>query len=97
MINYLKFLLVGPMDETLTHDEKELIKRALRGVTIAVIALMLTRNVSQVQLPVWQFSLCLGMMSCFNSLFGFVRAILCVLTIEVLFPVALLTDLVSHF
>jgi hypothetical protein len=34
------------MDETLTHDEKELIKRALRGLTIAFIALMLTRNVS---------------------------------------------------
>jgi hypothetical protein len=97
MVNCQKLVLVNDMDETLTHEEKELIKRALRGLTIAFIALMLTRNVSQVELPVWQFSLCLGLMSCFNSLFGFVRVILCVLAIEVLFPVALLTSLVSHF
>jgi len=96
MVNYQKLLLVAAMDEPLTPDEKDLIKRTLRGLTIAVIAMMLTRNVSQVELPVWQFSLCLGLMSCFNSLFGFVRIILCVLAIEVLFPVALLTSLVSH-
>jgi len=96
MVKYQKLLLVAAMDETLTPYEKDLIKRALRGLTIAVIALMLTRNVSQGELPVWQFSLSLGLMSCFHSLFGFVRVILCMLAIEVLFPVALITSLISH-
>jgi len=84
------------MDETLTHDEKELIKRAFRGLTIAFIALLLTRNVSQVELPVWQLSLCLGLMSSFNSLFKYVRVLLFVMALEVLFPVALLASLVNH-
>lgn len=96
MLNYQKLLLVNDMDETLTHDEKELIKRALRGFTIALIAWMLARNVSQVELPILQFSLCMGLMSCFNSLFKYVRVLLFVMALEVLFPVALLTSLLSH-
>ena len=84
------------MDETLTRDEKELIKRAVRGLTIAFIAFMLARNVSQVELPIVQFSLCLGLMSCFNSLFKYVRILLFVMALEVLFPVGLLTSLVTH-
>ena len=84
------------MNETLTHDEKELIKRALRGLTIALISWMLARNVTQVELPIFQLSLCLGLMSCFNSLFKYVRILLFVMALEVMFPVALLTSLVSH-
>jgi len=84
------------MDEPLTHEEKELIKRALRGLTISFIAFMLARNVTQVALPIVQFSLCLGLMSCFHSLFKYVRVLLFVMALEVLFPVALLASLVNH-
>jgi hypothetical protein len=90
-------LLVNDMDETLTHEEKELIKRALRGLTIAFITWMLARNVTQVDLPIFQLSLCLGLMSCFNSLFKYVHILMFVMALEVLFPVALLASLVSHF
>ncbi len=84
------------MDEALTHDEKELIKRALRGLTIALIAWMLARNVTQVELPIFQLSLCLGLMSCFNSLSKYVHILLFVMALEVLFPVESLASLVSH-
>ena len=70
------------MDEALTHEEKELIKRALRGVSIALIAFMLARNVTQAELPVWQLSLALGLMSCFNSMMGLVRVVLAVMALE---------------
>jgi hypothetical protein len=85
------------VDEALTHEEKELIKRALRGVSIALIAFMLTRNVTQAELPVWQLSLCLGLMSCFNSMFSFVRVMLAIMAIEVVFPVSMFAELVKHF
>jgi len=85
------------MDETLTHDEKELIKRVLRGLTIAFITWMLARNVTQVELPIFQLSLCLGLMSCFNSLFKYVHILKFVMALKVLIPVALLASLVSHF
>jgi len=97
MVNYVRSILVNAMDETLTHDEKELIKRALRGLTIALITWMLARNVTQVDLPIFQLSLCLGLMSCFNSLFKYVHILMFVMALEVLFPVALLASLVSHF
>jgi hypothetical protein len=84
------------MDETLSHEEKELIKRALRGLTIAFITWMLARNVTQVELPIFQLSLCLGLMSCVNSLYKYVHVLLFVMALEVLFPVALLTSLASH-
>lgn len=85
------------MDEALTHEEKELVKRALRGGAIALIAFMLTRNVTQAELPVWQLSLCLGLMSCFNSMFTFVRVMLAILAVEVLFPVSMIAELVRYF
>jgi hypothetical protein len=84
------------MDENLTHNEKELIKRALRGLTIAFIAWMLARNVTQVELPIFQLSLCLGLMSCFNSLSKYVDILLFIMALGVLFPVTLLTNLVSN-
>jgi hypothetical protein len=84
------------MDEALTHYEKELIKRALRCLAIAFVTLMLSRNVTQVELPIFQLSLCLGLMSCFNSLLICVRILLFVMALEVMFPVVLLTSLTSH-
>ena len=96
MVNYVRSILVNAMDESLTHEEKELIKRALRGLTIAFITWMLARNVTQVDLPIFQLSLCLGLMSCFNSLFKYVHILMFVMALEVLFPVALLASLVSH-
>lgn len=85
--------LVNDMDETLTHDEKDLIKRGLRGLMIAFVTWMLARNVTQVDLPIYQLSLCLGLMSCFNSLFKYVQILMFVMALEVLFP----ASLVSHF
>lgn len=85
------------MDEALTHEEKQLIKRALKGASIALIAFMLARNVTQAELPVWQLSLALGLMSCFNSMMGLVRVVLAVMTLEVLIPFSLITELIKHF
>lgn len=85
------------MDEPLTQQEKEIIKRGLKGLTIALIAFMLIRNVTQAELPVWQLSLCLGLMGCFQSMFVIVRVALAIVLLEVLFPVALITELLKHF
>ena len=85
------------MDETLAHEEKQLIKRALKGASVAMIALILTRNMTQVELPILQLSLALGLMSCFNSMMGLVRVELAVITLEVLIPASLITELIKHF
>ncbi len=85
------------MDESLTHEEKEIIKRALRGLMVSLIAFMLTRNVTQADLPAWQLSISLGMMACFQSMFGFVRVALAIVVLEVLFPIPIITELIKHF
>ncbi len=85
------------MDEALTHEEKQLIKRALKGASIALIAFILARNVTQAELPVWQLSLTLGMMSCFNSMMGLVRVVLAVMALEVLIPFSLIAELIKLF
>lgn len=85
------------MDEALTHEEKQLTKRALKGASIALIAFMLARNVTQTELPVWQLSLALGMMSCFYSMMGLVRVVLTVMALEVLIPFSLIVELIKHF
>ena len=84
------------MDEALTHEEKQLIMRGARVVSFMLIAFLLSRNVTQVDLPSWQLSICLGLMSGFNSMFGIVRLILCLLALEVLFPVSLFIELIRH-
>ena len=65
--------------------------------SIALIAFMLARNVTQAELPVWQLSLALGLMSCFNSMMGLVRVVLAVMALEVLIPFSFISDLIKHF
>ncbi len=88
---------MNDVDEALTHEEKQLIKCALKGASIALIAFILARNVTQVELPILQLSLALGLMSCFNSMMGLVKVVLAVITLQVLIPVSLITELIKHF
>jgi len=83
------------MDESLTHEEKEIIKRVLRGLTVTLVAFMLTRSVTQADLPVWQLSLSLGLMAGFQSMFGLVRVALAIVVLDVLFPIPIITELMK--
>jgi hypothetical protein len=80
------YLIILKMEGLFTSSEKELLIRALRALAFFLIAVVLARNVTQVDLPIFQLSLVLALMSCFKPMLTTVHLTIVILLLQVLFP-----------